>query len=207
MPAYGNNSSFVRGLNATVAITWKAVICIILGPGLLYLDIAAGANYFGAAFQPYMEGALNTSLPILGWNINWSHAALMGFVLSAVCSGIQIALWNFSKSGVKAKQLQPQHWAALIMAGSIFLLDAASDMGGATLWLSDTSNGALWPSSANMFQMITIPVIVISGIANEAILEFFFGIDKPVLSSVKPRRRNIGGSGPSSAPMGGSKIA
>ncbi len=169
----------VRGINTTIAVSWKAFICIVLGPGLLYLDIAAGANYFQAAFAPYMTGTFNVILPFIGWHINWTHAAILGFVISAVTSGIQIALWNYSKTDVKFRTLKPQHILALIMAGAIFILDVASDMGGATMWVSNTSDGSLWPAAANMFQMITIPVIVICGIANEAILEFFFGIDKP----------------------------
>lgn len=197
MPAYGNNSGLVRGINTAVAVTWKAFICLVLGPGLLYLDIAAGANYFQGAFEPYMTGSLNITVPIIGWHINWATAALLGFVLSAVTSGIQIALWNFSKSSVKLKQLKPQHIAALTMAGAIFLLDVASDAGGATMWVSDTTNGALWPTNANMFQIITIPVVVICGIANEAILEFFFGIDQPMKITQRfggSRRRPINGS-------------
>jgi len=189
MPAYGNNSQFVRGINATIAVTWKAFICLILGPGLLYLDIASGANYFQGAFEPYMTGSFNLNLPLLGWHIDWAHATMLGFMISAICSGIQIALWNFSKTNLQFRQLKPQHIGALVMAGAIFLLDIASDMGGATMWVSNTTNGALWPESANMFQMITIPVVVIAGVANEAILEFFFGIDRPM--SVSRRRRPI----------------
>jgi hypothetical protein len=194
MPAYGNNNGLVRGVNTAIAVTWKAFICIVLGPGLLYLDIAAGANYFQGAFDPYLTGAFNATIPIMGWHINWGHAFVLGFVLSAVCSGIQIALWNFSKSSIKLGMLKPQHYVALTMAGAIFLLDVASDLGGATMWVSSTTNGALWPSNANMFQMITIPVIVICGIANEAILEFFFGIDQPTKIGRKYSRRPVSNS-------------
>lgn len=196
MPAYGNNSKLVRGVNTVIAIAWKAFVSVVLGPGILYLDIAAGANYFQGAFEPYLTDDFNMNIPVLGWHIGWTHAAVLGFVLSAVTSGIQIALWNYFKTELKLRLLKPQHIFAIITAGTIFLLDVASDAGGATMWVSNTTNGALWPHNANMFQTITIPVIVICGIANEALLEFFFGIDLPTKVGQKfgGSRRSISNS-------------
>ncbi len=191
MPAYGNNSGIVRGVNTAIAVGWKAFICIVLGPGILYLDIASGANYFQKAFEPYLKGGIETTLPLLGWHVNWSKAETLGFLLSTVTSALQIVLWNYSKSGVKLRQLNPHHIVALVFAGTIFLLDVASDLGGATLWVSKTKNGGLWPQDANTFQIITIPVIVLSGVANEAILDFFFGIDQPTkLGQLLERKRS-----------------
>jgi hypothetical protein len=187
---YGNNSSAARDFNALVAVTWKFVIVCVMGPGILYLDIASGANYFQKAFEPFVVGSFNFDVPGLG-HVGWSHSVMLGFLLSAITSGIQITLWNFAKV---AKGLRKMSWlqlTAVIAAWFIFCLDLMSDLGGATMWVSDTSDGSLWPANANMFQMITIPVIVIAGVANEAILEYFFGIDKPMTK--KGRMRVIDG--------------
>lgn len=189
---YGNNNSAARGFNTIVAVSWKFIIVCILGPGVLYLDIAAGTSYFTEAFKPYVTGSFDIDIPFVGY-IGWSHAVMLGFLLSAITSGIQIVLWNFSKVGLprddagKRQKPKIQHLAALGAALVVFALDFMSDLGGATMWVSDTTNGALWPTNANMFQMITIPVIVIAGVCNEAILEYFFGIDKPMSGSGKLR--------------------
>lgn len=190
---YGNNSAAVRGFNAIVAVAWKGLISCVLGPGILYLDIASGTSYFQKAFEPYVTGSLNFTIPFVGWTVNWGRAVLLGLMLSAVMSGVQVMLWNLSKSGISLKNLKPQHYVAIIGASAVFGLDTLSDLGGATLWVSTTSDGSLWPQAANMFQMITIPAIVIAGTCNEAILDFFFGIDKPLFGGTSISQKIRGG--------------
>jgi hypothetical protein len=188
-------TTVARGFNTVVAITWKTFIACLLGPAVLYFDIAAGANYFGEAFKPYVDGTFAMTLPFIGWSFNWSYAAILAFTLSAVTSAIQIVLWNLSKTNIKGSNLSPQAIFAIVAAVALFILDFASDLGGATLWLSNTTDGRLWPVNANMFQAITIPVIVIAGVANEALLEFFYGIDKPQETLEKLRSIKGGKSG------------
>lgn len=192
---FGNMSLVARGFNAVVAVTWKTFIACVLGPAALYFDIAAGANYFGKAFEPYVEGSFGMTIPFTGWSFDWSYAGIMAFMLSAVTTGVQIALWNFTKTNMKGVRPSPQAIFAIAAALTVFVLDVASDLGGATLWLSDATDGRLWPANANMFQMITIPLIVLAGVANEALLEFFYGIDKPAEAFGKLRSIKGGKSG------------
>lgn len=197
---YGNNNVAVRGFNTLLAVTWKGFLCCVLGPGLLYLDIASGANYFQKAFEPYVNGNFDVTIPWVGWHIDWAKHAVLGFVLSAILSGMQVMLWNWVKSAGRLRDLKPQHLVAVLGGLGLLALDVMSDLGGATIWVSDTVDGRLWPIDANMFQKVTIPVIVMAGLLNEAFMDYFFGIDKPMdlskLKNVLPfgRKSNNGSS-------------